>query len=384
MTEGLRFEEPEGYLDYLEKFGFTGVSFSGGEPLVALDRVLLFARKIRERFGRKMYLWLYTNGSLVDEAVLGQLKEVGIDEIRFNISARGYNLRPVKLARRFIRTVTVETPVIPEDLEKLKGSLFEMEAIGVDFLNVHQLIATRHNVQNLQAREYTFLRPLAFHEAPMFESEMAALELLRFSAENRLSLPINYCSHAYKARFQTMAHRYRAAALACEGYEQVTEAGYIRRLSVVGEAADVAGLTAVFRQNGIADGLWSAGENGTELRVHGSLLGWVGVERFRLSVSYFEAELVPQKGSKTVGSLTLNGDVTVFVNKVKRGQPQLFSAEGAKLFRQLFIDGNNIAGEGGVSNINLLVGGAVTPKTAETLLKVKEWEWVAVGFPEIA
>ena len=194
MSEGLNFRDPEAYLDYLEKFGFTGVSFSGGEPLMALDKVLLYAEKIRGRFGRKMYIWLYTNGSLVDERLLGQLRDVGIDEIRFNISARGYNLRPVKLARQFINTVTVETPIIPEDLEKLKVSLFEMVGIGVDYLNVHQLIASRHNVGNLQTRDYTFLRPAAFHEAPLYESEMAALELLKFAAENGISLPINYCS----------------------------------------------------------------------------------------------------------------------------------------------------------------------------------------------
>ena len=127
-----------------------------------------------------------------------------------------------------------------------------------------------------------------------------------------------------------MAHRYRAAAYACAGYEEVTEAGYIRRLSVEGSEADISALTAVFRQSGISETMWSETEGGTELRVHGSLLYSVDFERFRLTASYFEAELMPGRSSKTVGTLILNGTEKVFVNRVQRGRAELFSLEDLK------------------------------------------------------
>ena len=62
--------------------------------------------------------------------------------MRFNISARKYDLKAVKMAAGIIDTVTVEIPAIPEDYEILKKCLPRMKAIGVAHLNLHQLFAS--------------------------------------------------------------------------------------------------------------------------------------------------------------------------------------------------------------------------------------------------
>lgn len=63
---------------------------------------------------------MYTNGYLIDKNKLITLKEAGLNEMRFNIAARHYDLKAVKMAADIIDTVTVEIPAVPEDYEILK------------------------------------------------------------------------------------------------------------------------------------------------------------------------------------------------------------------------------------------------------------------------
>jgi len=162
-ADGIIFDEPNSYVDYLEKFGFRGVGFSGGESMLVFEKLALYITRIRQKFGKKIYLWIYTNGDLVNVDKLKRLKRVGLDEIRFNIGARKYDLQPVELATKFINVVTVETPAIPEDYEVLKKCIFKMQEIGVNHLNIQQLCSTRHNYRNFISRNYTFLHFLGFY-----------------------------------------------------------------------------------------------------------------------------------------------------------------------------------------------------------------------------
>ena len=82
---------------YLERFCFTGASISGGEPLLTLGRSLSFIRAIKNRFGSAMHVWLYTNGTLATVDILTQLRDAGLDEIRFDIGATDYNLGMIRM-----------------------------------------------------------------------------------------------------------------------------------------------------------------------------------------------------------------------------------------------------------------------------------------------
>lgn len=229
-AEGIGFDDPDGYIRYLERFGFRGVGFSGGEPLLALDKLLLLIRRIKQHFGDAMYVWMYTNGDLLDSTAATSLEYAGLDEIRFNISASGYDLDRVELACRLMRAVTVEIPAIPEDGDHVKDCLREMHAMGVRYANLHQLGATKHNHESLAARGYSFVGSF-LHDPVVLESELTALELLQYAADHGLRTGVNYCSKIYKVRYQGLAHRRRAARHAVDEGERITEAGYIARES---------------------------------------------------------------------------------------------------------------------------------------------------------
>jgi len=230
FADQLTFEKDDDFLNYLKKLDFTGVSFSGGECFLHFDRLLKAIRLIRGRFGRKIHLWIYTNGYLVDEPKLKKLRQAGLDEIRINISADRYDLRAVRLAARFIPTVTVEIPMIPEDYDTLLECLPQLKKAGCGFLNIHQIYATKFNHKKLAERGYTLLHG-AGGSPLILESEFAALKLLKAASEKNIGLPINYCTWEYRNQVTGWSRRRRAALLEKKAHENVTPAGYLRRIS---------------------------------------------------------------------------------------------------------------------------------------------------------
>jgi pyruvate formate-lyase activating enzyme-like uncharacterized protein len=279
IAEGLVFDVPGTYLDYLERFHFAGVAFSGGEALLALDALLSLVAGARQRLGDGAHVWLYTNGDLLDARKLRALRAAGLDEIRFNVAARGYSLEPVALARESIGRVTVEIPAIPEDEERVWACAREMDAIGVDHLNLHQLFATEHNYAALAGRGYTPLAAEARRDPPVLESELAALRLVRRALESDLGVAVNYCSHVYKARVHPPAGRRRAATEAKRAWERVTGAGYLSHVSLGGPAEALREIADDLQRGGAAEGSWSLGEGGRALFFLPSLLGRVGSPR---------------------------------------------------------------------------------------------------------
>ncbi|HTP65655.1 MAG TPA: radical SAM protein [Geobacteraceae bacterium] len=257
-TNGLPFASAEDYTAYVELFGFTGVSISGGEPLLTPDRTLDFISAVRRRCGRRVHIWLYTNGTLLDRDLCRRLADAGLDEIRFDIGATRYHLKKARLAVGVIPTVTVEIPAMPEDEELIRSKLPELAAAGIDHLNLHQLRLTPHNLEKLAERGYTFLHG---EKITVLESELMALRLVRHALEQAVSLPINYCSFLYKRRFQHASARRRGAAALRAGWEGISEPGYLRTLAVEGEAKAVEAAAANLRE-AVAPYLWHREDDG--------------------------------------------------------------------------------------------------------------------------
>lgn len=234
QAERIVFSSPENYAGYLEQFKFRGASFSGGEPFLKVDRMVSFIKAIRERLGDSVYLWAYTNGKPVTLAKLKEVARAGLDEVRFNIVDSEYNLEKIRAAIGVLSRVTVEIPAIPEDQETLRRCLGDMKTIGVDHLNLHQLMIAGSNTLALQSRGYTFLRS----EVPsVLESELSALETLRFATDNCPELAINYCSLIYKIRWQNRVEDLRAGSLMMQPGDTLTERGMIRRINTTNTEA---------------------------------------------------------------------------------------------------------------------------------------------------
>ncbi len=283
-TNGILMQNPKEYVRYLERFRFRGASISGGEPFLTFERTLSYLKAVREAFGEGIYFWLYTNGIAATREKLRLLGEVGLDEIRFDISANRYDLAKAALAVEEIGTVTVEIPAIPEDCEFMKRVIPELKAMGVRHLDLHQIRCTPHNRENLMKRGYTFLHG---PKVTVLESELTALRLLRYTKEEDIGLPINYCSYVYKNRFQTVGQRRRLAPHVCKPYEDITDAGAIRRMSLRGDPEQLAPVAARFDRAGRENAAWYMPKSRDSLYFSEALWSGQDLARHVLYLDYF-------------------------------------------------------------------------------------------------
>ncbi|MEN6446707.1 MAG: radical SAM protein [Syntrophaceae bacterium] len=335
-TGTLTFTSPEEYADYLERFGFSGASISGGEPLISFDRTITFVTRVKKRFGETLYLWLYTNGTLATKDKLCRLADAGLDEIRFNITATGYDLSPARMATGIIPCVTVEIPAVPEDLELMKTKLGEMADSGIAFLNLHQIRCTPHNRGNLEERQYTFLHGPAIG---VLESEMAALCLLEHAIGEHIGLHVHYCSLIYRQRFQAKASRRRWAPFLTKPHEDITETGMIRTLFLEGEPERIDRIEAGLIAHGIDPALWSKPLNRNRLLISPALLRLLEPPAKGAGVSYSHAS--PCQGlsyHNPFREITLASGRKIFIERGPAFPDIPLSPQELELFRGAFLD----------------------------------------------
>jgi pyruvate formate-lyase activating enzyme-like uncharacterized protein len=333
-TGQIEFARPADYTDYLAKFGFAGASLSGGEPLLTLPRTLEYLRTIRARLGDGVHLWLYTNGLLATKEALQALAEAGLNEIRFNLHASGYQLEPLRWAADCLPTVTVETPAVPEEEERMRGLLPVLADLGVAHVNLHDVRMTPHNVPRILKRNYTCLHG---PRVRILESELAALRLLGHAAREQLSLGVQYCCFPYKNPYQTLASRRRWSAFVMRPTETLTETGAIRRCAVEAEPDYIASLVEGWEGAGRPTIAWSVqGRRRNAVHVVPELLRSVDFTRAKVTVSYSSAVTVAVPSYRFLPmKVEVNPNLELTVERRPLGRSQRLDAGQLAAFLQL-------------------------------------------------
>ncbi|MBI5243345.1 MAG: radical SAM protein [Elusimicrobia bacterium] len=182
VAHGIRVENPGDAAEIVERYGLASVGISGGEPLLFPERVLGILRSLR-KLPRRIRVDLYTNGDRASEALLSELKEAGLDSVRVNLVANGFDLAPLKRALRLFPESAVEVPVVPDLMEDLKRMVLDLDKLGAPFLILHELFAAG------AAR-----RAGSLLWSPVQGAEEAALDLLLFALKRTRRLSAYYCS----------------------------------------------------------------------------------------------------------------------------------------------------------------------------------------------
>jgi pyruvate formate-lyase activating enzyme-like uncharacterized protein len=182
----------------------TGISFSGGDPFTDTERLFDWIARFKQRRPDEYY-WLYTNGLLATEEHVRRLTVLGIDEIRFNLAATGYDhptvLQNLATAAHYIPTITVEIPVIPKDADKLLSCLVEWCTRGVRFLNLHELLyEPGSNAATLPGTRLAVITGDGHRTAIDPESRMITLAVMQAVQREGLPLAVNDCSLQSKLR----------------------------------------------------------------------------------------------------------------------------------------------------------------------------------------
>ncbi|WP_026478391.1 radical SAM protein [Alkaliphilus transvaalensis] len=178
----------------------NGVSYSGGEPFLYLEKIIEIAEHI-VKTKEDTYQWVYTNGKLINKEKLLRLKDCGIKEVRVDLAATDFDVGVIKklsLIREVIGKVTVEVPSIPITFKNLIGDKVfdEIISMGVEQLNLAELqLSQPINWEIYATGEDVYHYDSKFQNtyAPVY-SRIITLNIMKYVIENKLDILVNDCS----------------------------------------------------------------------------------------------------------------------------------------------------------------------------------------------
>ncbi|MGZ4941546.1 MAG: radical SAM protein [Halobacteriota archaeon] len=193
-----------------------GTGFTGGEPLLRLDRTLHFIRLLKHSLGAEHYIHLYT-GLAPPRRTLQQLVSVGLDEIRLHPPLelweafdRSAYYRALKDAKAAGLQAGVEIPAI-KDVSVILKAIDQCQA----FLNLNELEFSETNYNAMRAEGYT--PQMSSHAAA--GSEDIARDIVRAAPR------AYFCSSISKDRIQLRERLKRKANYLARDFDEITEDG---------------------------------------------------------------------------------------------------------------------------------------------------------------
>jgi hypothetical protein len=187
------------------------------------------------------------------------------------------------------------------------------------------------------ARNYTFLHG---PKVTVLESEVTALELMQYTIDANIGLPVNYCSFIYKHEYQAAGARRRTAELIKTGYEDVTQKGFIRRVGIMGTPKDIEKIIQNLTQNNCERTLWQAQKGCDMLFFAASLWNDINFSGCRLVVSYYNTNLRSTVSySNPFKEIQLNKHRKVVIERKTELKAEIIEEDLIRSFGSLYIDG---------------------------------------------
>ncbi|MGN1367831.1 MAG: radical SAM protein [Aristaeellaceae bacterium] len=173
----------------------TGVSYVYLEPFMEIEKYYGIIRRFHEA---GVHQHMYTNGTLCTEENLRALGEAGLDELRFNLGGTNCAdqvIANMALAKRYIPTIAVETPMTPDFDRQFRQKKDAILATGISFINCAELHLNPNNLPNyagepMYMTRHGYLSPIWSHEL--------TCRLMKQCAEEAWPIVIHDCCNMTK------------------------------------------------------------------------------------------------------------------------------------------------------------------------------------------
>jgi len=295
-----------GLADEVRSIGAKGTGITGGDPLYDPERTLRYIRFLKQEFGAKHHIHLYTQIPF-DVKRLAALQEAGLDELRFHPPDETWAqpdlwpqytrlwLEAKRMEDAGLWDVGFEIPCIPGSQEQMSGLVSWLDKHAFRFINVNEMEFSETNYAQLLSNGY---RIKDDETSRAMDSEEVAREVMRRHQNAKIS--IHFCSSPFKDRVQLRQRLTRQAARTAKPYEVATEDGTLVRGVI--ECPDPTGMVGEIKAAfGIEDALVEV-VNG---KVH--IAPWL-LEQFADEVPHpaYLSEVYPTATALEVERLPLN------------------------------------------------------------------------------
>jgi len=193
----------------IKEVQFKSFAISGGEPFLYPEAVFKSLQYINKKFNNKIYTRVYTNGDLINENILIELKRLRLNEIRYSIKPlEKPNVSLLKLTKKNIPKILIEMPVLPASEKFMTNLIYKLDEIGINGINLLELFFNGYRINDFKKRKYKIDLDLKgireiydtkpVYEYPIYGSKLLCLKLIEHFATNKAKLFINFCSQETK------------------------------------------------------------------------------------------------------------------------------------------------------------------------------------------
>lgn len=227
-------------LDEARLMDAKGTGMTGGDPLAAVSRTSECISALKKEFGDSHHIHLYT--STTKEAVIRRVARAGLDEIRFHppmaiwrrLKESAY-AAAVSFSKEEGLSVGLEIPVLPGREADLQAVVAFADDRGLDFVNLNELEFSETNWRALRRVGYDVKTDIS-------SAVMGSEELGRMLLRSEVSVPLHYCSSAFKDGIQLRRRITRRGKNVKKPHEILTEDGTL--LKGVIETDSISATTA--------------------------------------------------------------------------------------------------------------------------------------------
>jgi pyruvate formate-lyase activating enzyme-like uncharacterized protein len=197
------------------KDDISGISISGGETFFKnYDRAKELIKRVKTCYPH-IYLWAYTNGIAAGPDNMQELRDLGLEELRFNLAATDFRQDIIDKIRdyavKIFPWVSVEVPIYSESFYHLikREKLKELTDIGVKQLNLAEIRvpfpestedkdispAARHflNSEALYLFDHMSIKVLS-----VVKSRLYTYDIFEYAHRQNIDIRINDCSQEAK------------------------------------------------------------------------------------------------------------------------------------------------------------------------------------------
>lgn len=183
------------------------VAITGGEPLLYAEECASFIREVKKA-DESIQTRIYTNGDLVTEEIMQNLKNAGLDEIRFGLKVDDNGkvadnvLENLKTAKKYITRTMVEMPFPKGMVNEMKSLMDILENIGIFGINIleflYPFVDSSEYVQKeycVKKHPYNVLYPYTYAGGvPVAGSSIECMEVMLYAVEKNMKMGLHYCS----------------------------------------------------------------------------------------------------------------------------------------------------------------------------------------------
>jgi hypothetical protein len=182
-----------------------GAGFTGGDPLVKIDRTCRYIKILKKEFGKKFHIHLYTILESLTDKRLKMLESSGLDELRVHPDifddGRWKNVEllfDTNGKKRYSFDIGVEIPSIP-GYETETKKLADHFIPKIDFLNINELEISDTNSCELVDRKFHTKDKTSYG---VKGSQEMALNLVKYVEKRYPKARVHYCTCKLKDAVQ--------------------------------------------------------------------------------------------------------------------------------------------------------------------------------------